>query len=88
MTMKHDSEKKNNKSLEAKPDPKKYMIGNNAVRLLLGLPGLGEQDKAAIWRLEDFKGSADDLRHAARLFDDAGEPANAESLRTLLREDS
>lgn len=64
-----------------------YFIGDNAARLLLGLPGLGEQDKAAIWRLEDFKGSADDLRHAARLFDDAGEHANAESLRTLLRDE-
>ena len=60
-----------------------YSIGYSTAKLLRPLTE-SESEKAAIARLEDFKGSERDLRVAAALFLRAGEGANAAELLRLL----
>ena len=55
------------------------------MKSLSDIEGLGEPDKAAIDRLYEGRGTAQDLRLATLLFEGLGEHALAEHLRGMSR---
>ena len=61
-----------------------YSIGSSDKDALSHREGLREQDKAALGRLYDGRGTAEDLNLAACLYIELGEHANAEELRRSL----
>lgn len=61
-----------------------YFLGYQQVKFLLSTPGISEQEKAAIRRLDELKGDARDLETAARLYDYMGYHEHAEALRRML----